>query len=355
MNKQFERFVKKARREVRLKAAIVGLSAAALVSGGLLLTLKLLDGNLLLALAGIAALPIAAGLFLLLHRVGKTKVAQRLDTDFRLQERVRTMVAFEQEEGQMLRVQRDDALQKLETIPLKKLRFTRAWLYALVGAVSCAVLVTALAFPVQAEKTPVVDVEPPLDVSDWEWQALDELIEYVQNSDADEIVMKPKTLTQLYGFKNLLQSGAVLESNLKSFVDSVISSIRNAEVEAAAQEDISEQQKSYNSEVCVYVVNKLCEIFGLDVPQDSQGSANPDQPDEPEGNPGDHNSGGTGDIVAGADEKLFDDIRGYVSYIDVISDYYAEIVAAMDEGVLSAQEWSDYLEAYFEYLYGSRE
>lgn len=354
MNNQFERFLKKARREVWLKTAIVGLSTAAFVCGGLLLTLKLLDRPLWYALAGIAALPIAAGLFLLLHRVGKEDLAQRLDDDFLLREKVRTMVAFEQEDGDMLRIQRDDAMQKLEQIPLKKLRFTRAWLYALLPAIGCAVLVTALVFPVQAEKPPVVDVEPPLDVSDWEWQALDELIEYVESSDADENVMKPKTLTQLYNFKSLLQSGSVLESNLKSFVDSVITSVRNAEVEAAAQEDIGEQQLQQNKTVCEYVVSKLCEIFGLDAPQDTQDPVTPDQPDEPEGNSG-NSSGGTGDIVAAADEKLFDDVQGYVSYVEVIGDYYDEIVTAMDEGILSAQEWSNYMEAYFEYLYGSRE
>ncbi len=355
MKNRFELFLKKARREIWLKAAIVGLSAAAFVSGGLLLTLKLLNRPLWYALAGIAALPIAAGLFLLLHRVGAAKVAQRLDDDFLLHEKVRTMVAFENEDGDMLRIQRDDAMRTLSEIPLKKLRFTRVWLYALLPAIACAVLVTALVFPVQAEKPPVIEVEPPLDVSDWEWQALDELIEYVEQSDADEIVMKPKTLTQLYGFKNLLLSGAVLESNLERFVNSVISSVQNAEVEAAEQEDISEQQLQRNKDVCVYVVNKLCEIFGLDAPIDSTLPTSPDAPDEPEGGPGDSNQNGTGDIVAGADEKLFDDVQGYVAYINVIREYYEQIVSAMDEGVLSAQEWSDYMEAYFEYLYGSRE
>lgn len=356
MENQFQLFYKKACRDRRIKGLIIGMSAAMLTVGALLLAAKLLRLPLLYCLPGIAVGPIAAGLFLLFHRIRARSLAKRMDRDFSLQEKVQTMVAFSEREGEMIRIQREDTLQKLSGIPLKRLRFTRVGVYLLLPILSAALLVTAVACPTKrVEEDPPYE-EPPREVTQWEWQALDELIVYVVESEADPYVMKPKTVNLLTNLKSLLKSG-VSQSALERFVNSVLSQIRNIEVEAAEQKDITELQKEQNSELCSYVIEKLCEIFGLEIPQeDGEDIGGPGEPDTDMSGDGEQNDQtGTGDVVMGADEKFFDDVLGYVSYGQVISDYYNEIIRAMDEGVLPAEQWSDYLETYFEYLYGSRD
>ena len=44
-------------------------------------------------------------------------------------------------------------------------------------------------------------VDPPREVTDWEWQALDELIEYVKASEKADTVAKTGIVSELAGLR----------------------------------------------------------------------------------------------------------------------------------------------------------
>lgn len=348
---QFQLFREKNRRDNWIKAVIIGLSAAALISGALLLTAKLTGISELYALWGMLALPLGSGLFLLLRRSSEKKFAKKLDDDFGLNEKVQTMIEFSAAEDELASIQREDAMAKLTAIPTKQMKFAHLWLYILLSILACAMICTAVACPAWEEPSELDPgyVTPPRDISDWEWAALDDLMEYVKNSEADAAYMKPQTYSALNDLRSLLQKG-VSEASLPVFVNTTVTQINN--IKADANDDnkgLTERQKEINEEVCTYTVNTLCEIFGLSVPQDPDDTQDPVEGDDPKDPNG---SGGTGDVSMGADDKLFDTLQGYIGYPNVIDDYYSEINKAFKEGVLS-EEYYDYLMTYFRYLYGS--
>lgn len=350
MKNQFLLFLKKARRETYIKALAVGASAALALTGGLLLAAKLLIWPLWYCLFGIAALPIGAGLFVLLHRISARKLAKRLDNTFELREKVQTMIAFEDSQEPMAVLQREDTLEKLSQIPTKKLPFARLWVYTLLPALALSLMVTALACPTRVEEPDHGPVEPPRDITDWEWKALDSLIDYVIHSEADENIMKPKTLSALRNLKSLLQNG-VSESSLQSFVKTVTTQVRNIEIEASGQEGISEHQKQLNNEVCTKVVDELCSIFGIENTVEDPGEKEPDdkKDDDEEDGPG-NGSSGTGNLEMASDERLFDELLGYVRYAEVFNTYYQPVLDALDNGMIAKDEWAEYLMDYFERL-----
>lgn len=352
MKNQFQLFWNKNRRDTWTKAAIIGASAAALAVGVLLLLSKLTNIPSWYCLLGIIALPIGTGLFLLFKRSSFQKLAKRMDIEFQLHEKVQTMIAFEKSDDAMVLIQREDTLQKLGQIPTRQLRFANLWLYILLPVLACAMLVTAVACPSQQE-TPQEDppyVAPPRDITDWEWAALDDLMEYVKNSEADAQIMKPKTFNALNDLRNLLLKG-VSETSLPVFVNTTVTQINNIRTDANSQEGLTDRQMEINDEVGVYTVNTLCQIFGLNPPQEPDETEKPGENEDENKDPS--SSGGTGDVTMGANDKLFDSLQGYVAYKDVIADYYGEINKALQEGVLSEDEWYDYLMTYFRYLYGS--
>lgn len=350
MQNQFLTFFKKARRDIWIKALTVGISAALALTGGLLLAAKLLLWPTAYCIAGIAALPIGAGLFLLFHRLGEKKMAHRLDNEFALHEKVQTMIAFRDCQDPMAQVQRQDTLEKLGQIPTKRLRFTHLWVYILLPVLAAGLMVTAVACPDMTEQqsNPAVVQEIPRDISDWEWQALDDLITWVQNSDADAKVMKPKTLTQLNSLRNWLANNTVTETALTTFVTDVARNIRNVEATAAEQDGITDTQLETNAEVAEYVIKTLYDIFEITDPD-----AEDDQTEDPvEGEESDANQGpgGLDKVTMASDDQIFDPRYGdYVRYDQVISGsdgYYTYAYNALDDGTLSEQ-WREFIEAYF--------
>lgn len=348
---QLQLFREKNRRNIWIKAAIIGLSAAALISGVLLLTAKNTGISELNALWGMLALPIGTGLFLLFRRSSEKKFAKKLDDDFDLHEKVQTMIEFSAATDELATMQREDAMAKLTAIPTSKMKFTHLWLYILLPVMACAMVCTAVACPSWEEPGEIDPgyVTPPRDISDWEWAALDDLMEYVKNSEADASHMKPQTYNALNDLRNLLLKG-VSESSLPVFVNTTVTQINNIKTDANDEaKGLTARQKEINEEVCTYTVNTLCEIFGLAAPQEPDDTKDPNTGDDPKDPNG---SGGTGDVSMGADDKLFDSLQGYIAYPNVIGDYYSEINKAFKEGVLS-EEYYDYLMTYFRYLYGS--
>ncbi len=346
---RFQAFIKRSRRDALIKCASVGASAALAAVGAILLAAKLAGFGLTYCLLGLIALPVGAAVCFAFVHEGPRRLSRRMDDTFALGERVQTMLEFEGADGEMIKLQREDAEDKLAQIPVKRLKLQGLWLYILLPVLSVSLLLGAFICPEAAEEEPGIrpgEEEPPRDITDWEWKALDELIEYVRASDADPDVMKPETLSSLEGLRSLLLVG-VSDQSLKLFVSQTATEINNIETKAN-EGKLTEQQKVQNTEVARYAVSKLYEIFGMTEPVES-GGEDTDKKDDGDGN-GEQNSGAFGDVNMAANDLMFDPKRGYVKYGEVIDEYNAEIQKAFGDGVLSDEELYAFIMAYFGYL-----
>ncbi len=153
-------------------------------------------------------------------------------------------------------------------------------------------------------------------------------------------------LLELEGLRGVLADG-VSQSGLFTFVQNTVSNIRNV-VKDANGRDISEEQKTLNSEEEAYVINKLYEIFSLQKPDGegdgddsdpSGGEEDPDNPDEPGGD-----SGWELDVN---DVPFYDPDKGYVKVGEIREEYYQRVQAAFEEGTISREEWEYIIVTYF--------
>ena len=111
-------------------------------------------------------------------------------------------------------------------------------------------------------------------------------------------------------------------------------------------------QQCVTKDECVYVVQTLCSIFGIlpnECPADPDPVYSKKGPDEDfkeqEGAPGD------GEMQYAGDEQVYDYKQNqYVSYTELVAEYYAAMVQAKQEGVISA-EMAEFILRYFSQLY----
>lgn len=362
MNDSFNKFKKRIWIEVIVKCVLAALACAFLIVNIVLLPCLLCGVHLLwvwyllIALGGFIA---GGGVAFLCFRTDDSKIARRLDAELKLSERVQTAYAYRDKTDTMSELQRADAEEALAKIPVSKLKFGN-----LVVTVVMAVLlvVNVCALPVISVYADVSrgssgetnePQEPPRPVTDWEWQALDELIEYVRSSQKADENAKSGMVSALTGLRNVLLGG-VSQSSLTSFVRNTVTEIRNAVTEANEQSGVSDEQKQKNSDEEEYVINKLNEIFGLSQGGDNQsGSSGGQKPEQPV-SPG--NNTGTGELIIDG-LPFFDPELGYVSSGDIETrdKYYSIIQQAMLEGTISRSEWELIVAKYFSDLKESEE
>lgn len=284
------------------------------------------------------------GVSFLFLKTDDTKIARRLDEELNLNERTVTALIYSDEEGEMYSAQREDAASALAKIPAKSLRFKH--LIATVLCAACA-LCLIIAVPVVAATVPPVFAtadstteEPERDITEWEWQALDELIEYVRNSQKADEATKTLMLNQLTGLRKVLEDG-VSQSSLTSFVENVVLNIRNGLRDI--NESVSETQKTANSEESDYVITRLYEIFRISNKVDEGGDE--EKPSEDDKTQSGGNTG-TGELNI-SDLPFFDRELGFVKCGEVRDDYYAKAMQALQEGLLTQEEWATIVATYF--------
>lgn len=329
----------------------MGASAAFFAVGGILLASKLFDFSEAFCLIGVLALLVFIPCYIIFGETDRKRLAKRLDNDLELQERVSTMVEYEGSDEDIVQLQRQDAQKRLAEYSTKVLKFRHLWLYLLILVLAVALLVGAVVYPKADIKDPddTDDDEPPREITDWEWKALDELIEYVRTSNADAAVMKRKTLSALEALRKLLVN-EVSDSELNTLVRVTVTEINNAAAESEKEEyNLSDEQKQINLDVAKYTVEKLFEIFKLGSTEDDVTDSNSGNDDEKD----DNSPPASGDNTMGADLRIFDPEKGYVKYGDVIDEYYRAVDDAFAEGTISKEEWYELMFAYFTYLYGS--
>lgn len=187
--KRFKRIMVRSLVVCVAKALMLGL-AVALPVVGLLFMLKrfeitaLKDSNI--CLIGIGALLIVgAAVFFALRKTSK-QVAIKLDKDYKLMEKIQTMLAFKDKEGPMLDLQRQDASKALDAVKNKVIGLKRIWIYALCLVIGIAACCVSFMFnPVPPPPDPPEE-EEPFEATELQLSALTELIEYVNGSEMQD-------------------------------------------------------------------------------------------------------------------------------------------------------------------------
>lgn len=185
MNENFLRF-KERQNKLRLMSSLMIGGAVGLAIGGLVLILSKLDvlgfAPIFSLLIGALAFGAAFAVAFYLGRRTDYELARRLDSQFALKEKVRTMVDFGDEEGDMILLQRQDAERSLSEISDGEYRIDRIWRYFLALGVAAAVLVAGLCVPNIWKK----HQNPPFALSEFQLKGLSELIDHVDGSEMEE-------------------------------------------------------------------------------------------------------------------------------------------------------------------------
>ncbi|MDE6356591.1 MAG: hypothetical protein K2L67_05045 [Clostridia bacterium] len=354
MNDKFKKLKTRAQLFAVLKSLITGAAAALFVTGVTLLVCRLSGVNLFAywyVLISLGVLLAGAGIAFAFFRVTDKKLARELDNTVG-RERVQTALAYQTSEGDIYELQRGDAAERLAGV---KPAFTRLWLFILLPVLAFSILLGgALVKTANAADAP----DDPYQNTDWQKSSLSDLILYVRKSGADDET-KVGITTELLKLVNLENLG-ITGSSLEPFVLDEIAAIRSVYTTVngsyptgeAETEEIKAQKRT-NSEVGEYVVQQLYVIY------DIQGSLIPD--DKPTGGDGTGDTGDNGDGTGGeggdhtgSRELFFDPELGYVFYDVVSKEYHDVIDKAMDDGVVSSDEWFDIIMLYFQILDGVR-
>ncbi len=225
-NDGFGRFKKKLRRLAWIKSLILGLSCGFLASSGIIIYQKMTT----VSPDPILYIPIGAGVALVsglvafaIMRPSIKKIAQKLDHELALDEKVQTMLAYQDQQEDMLVLQREDANERLMNTPMRAVRDKYLWLSVILPVLACALITTAVILPVKAvEPPPPVEEEPdtPFELSSWQEAALLELIEEVKASEMED-TPKAASVGQLEGLLETLRVTAT-ETEMKTHVIDVI-------------------------------------------------------------------------------------------------------------------------------------
>ena len=220
MGNEFLRFSHKIEIESLIKRLIISISISLLAVGIPLLILKLLQINIpfwIYIIIGVVSF-IISFLFSYLFKPSEIKKARRIDKEFNLNEKVLTMVEYQNKEGFMLDIQREDTNNRLKDIPTKNLKFKISYIYGILLLVSVGVSLTSFVLPVKAEELPDIPPVPDKDYDEDEYtiQRIKELIDEVKKSNCNK-EYKIKASSNLTNLIPKIEK-ATLESEMKASV-----------------------------------------------------------------------------------------------------------------------------------------
>ena len=188
MGENFCKFKKRAFVTRLAKSLLLGFGIGTAAAGTLLILSKLETIAiipLLSALIGFGAALAAGACAFFIQKGSDYSIARKLDSELGLTERAQTMVAYRDNESEMLRLQREDTDSVLAGFHPKKLRMKRLSLYIAVLCIGIAVLAAGIIIK-KPQDEPGPDTVNPFELSPLQIAGLGELIEYVDDSDMDE-------------------------------------------------------------------------------------------------------------------------------------------------------------------------
>lgn len=239
--KGFEKFKKKLRRGAFLRSLILGLSCGVLTAAGYMAVQKMATYTPVLWLSillGCGVGLVACLLSYLVMRPSDKKIAQKLDHDLSLDEKVQTMLAYLGDGSAMLTLQREDTNRRLENTPTQAVKYRHPWKHIFAPLLASALMVVAVMMPVRAVPTPPEPEEPIFEISTWQQAALEELIREVKESDMEE-TPKHTIVVELEALLDNLNVPDLKAKEMKQMVVSVIVSTNRAVRDANSADDIN--------------------------------------------------------------------------------------------------------------------
>lgn len=193
MTETFKKLKKKYLLIAIAKSAIVGVFSALFAVGAVMLGIKLgavWIPSYAYVIIAFGTLAIAFGITFLLTYHNDKSLSKYLDSEYGLKEKVQTMVEFSDQEGDMLKIQREDAEHRLQNLPKLKLSFAKIWQYVLVVVLGLTFILTGALVP-SRYIPPTVSDDGDYVLSEWDSKVLDQLISEVKSSDLTQEVMLP--------------------------------------------------------------------------------------------------------------------------------------------------------------------
>lgn len=232
MKESFNKFKKKILIEVLIKSIVIALSASLILFSSVyiyLLVSEIKINVLYLVLASLCVFALVFGLLFLLLRPNDKKVAKRLDNELNLNEKVQTMIEYENEEGNIINLQRKDTLNILSNTSIKKLTMKFSVFFFVLIFIATSLCISAFALGVSKDDTgdddPVNEIiDPTYELDNWTVKAIKDLIEYVEKSDINSN-LKIKYVSLLNELLTDLEN-ATKESQMKEKVVGVINTIK---------------------------------------------------------------------------------------------------------------------------------
>lgn len=228
MNYSFDKFKNKIILEVLIKSIAIGLSLG-LIAFSIPYTYFKVTGteyNLLyIILIPLGVWIVVSGLLFLILKPSKKKIAKRIDKSLNLNEKVQTMIEYENEDNFMINLQREDTLDILSKMSIKSLSMKFGVLFFLICGIAALSCVTAFAVPAYEE--PPVELPPdnPVEIDDWTIQAIKDLIAEVEEANINKN-LKTKYIAELNGLITAIDGKTLLESEIKELVNKVISVVQ---------------------------------------------------------------------------------------------------------------------------------
>lgn len=227
MSEKFEQ-LKKAKANERLLKGLTFSFSFGIFAAGLSILLLKLSKIQSFWLYGIGIGVLAAAAFLVLWQIIGRKsdkdIAKQLDERHGLQEKVQTAVEFQDAEGVIVQLQRQQTDRALAELPAEPPFYKRYWKNAVAFFLALAMFLTGVLIPYKTETPPVTPSPNPnvqkFEFSTWMQNALREVINDVTNSKMSE-TPKAQTTSGLENLYETLQT-VELRSEMQELVVSVI-------------------------------------------------------------------------------------------------------------------------------------
>lgn len=140
---------------------------------------------------------ISIGVYFILYTSDRA-LARRIDREYKLGERVQTMLAFKGDDSAIAELQREDANKIISRLRLKELSLKKLWWHILLLILGAGMLVASIKIDPPVIPEPVVP-EEPYAVTQFQLDALAELITQIEQSEMQE----PYRATTVASLKSL--------------------------------------------------------------------------------------------------------------------------------------------------------
>lgn len=249
MSLQFLKIKRKITLEAILKSCFISISLGVLVSSILLIIYKTtgLKYNLIyIILIGIGVFVVASILLFLIFKPNNVKVAKRIDKQLQLKEKIHTMIEYEGKAGPLVDVQRQDAIEKLSAISLKKFKMKISLYFLIFPLVALSLCTTSIVIKAKAPEEP--PAEEPITGDPY---AILQIRIIIRNVNANTVLMQSAKDSFVEILEKLISDVNVeniTRNQEVSFANQAINSISLSSINVNSIDEVINALKNSNNE-----------------------------------------------------------------------------------------------------------